>query len=488
MRHPSASSPFRPYLLLVTALCSLYLGACSKGKDKHASAAGDAEPSLAAIASEPMQIDDSTGPEEDGTYRIYVLQLKGMELLDLMDKGQYEKVSAFVQKLRDEDAATTGGFSAVSSLVSVMIGEERSGSLALRWLAHDPQSGLAHLLYGDWCISKAWQARGGGWADTVTDEGWEGFESYLEKARKHLTEAYRLDDQDYLSCDSMITVCMGQCTGQDEEFLWFNRATKLKPDFYGAYHSMAWALMPRWGGGPFQTIEFIQNNVNRGPQFPMLQFYYMDWVDEGELLDPDSEAFKASMDIVDKYMAAYPNSAAAYREKGLLYANTKQYREAMKWERKAIEMDPASFNRYIYAGMLYKLDIAQEGRDQMRAAIELTPESEKYWNELGRLCLYIRPYDFDTAIDCFTKAIELDPTWRGPLLHRARAYGYKEEYDKSLADFDEVIRRWPEYARTYYDRGRVLYVMGDQEAAIRSFDRAIELDPDLQEKVENFLK
>ena len=58
-------------------------------------------------------------------------------MLDLLEAEQYDEVSVFIKQLRDEDVATTGGLSAASSLVSVMISQERSESTIAK-LQPDP--------------------------------------------------------------------------------------------------------------------------------------------------------------------------------------------------------------------------------------------------------------------------------------------------------------------------------------------------------------
>src|SRR5208282_2638180 len=49
---------------------------------------------------------------------------------------------------------------------------------------------LALTLDGEREINEAWRVRGGGYANTVTKEGWQGFSDYLAKARKDLTQAW----------------------------------------------------------------------------------------------------------------------------------------------------------------------------------------------------------------------------------------------------------------------------------------------------------
>ena len=51
---------------------------------------------------------------------------------------------------------------------------------------------LALVLEGEFQINEAWKARGGGYSDTVTEKGWEGFREHLAEARKYFTKAWKL--------------------------------------------------------------------------------------------------------------------------------------------------------------------------------------------------------------------------------------------------------------------------------------------------------
>lgn len=100
---------------------------------------------------------------------------------------------------------------------------------------------------GTYHITKAWVARGSGWAYEVTKWGWYIFGKELSRARKCLTEAQSLHPEFPEASALMITVSMGSC-GKNEPRVWFNRSVSAQFDYLPAYNSMFWALRPRWGG------------------------------------------------------------------------------------------------------------------------------------------------------------------------------------------------------------------------------------------------
>ena len=54
---------------------------------------------------------------------------------------------------------------------------------------------LLLLLKGQSYVQMAWLARGGGYADTVTRDGWKLFQERLATAENALTNAWRLDSK-----------------------------------------------------------------------------------------------------------------------------------------------------------------------------------------------------------------------------------------------------------------------------------------------------
>lgn len=92
-----------------------------------------------------------------------------------------------------------------------------------------------------------WQARGGGYANTVTEEGWRLFAQHLGQAERLYTAAWQLAPETPFAATKMIGIAMAHDT-QDDEATWFRRAISAEFDHRDALAAMDWALRPRWGG------------------------------------------------------------------------------------------------------------------------------------------------------------------------------------------------------------------------------------------------
>ena len=106
-------------------------------------------------------------------------------------------------------------------------------------------------------ITVAWNQRGGGWASTVTDAGWQGFSEHLAKARVALVAAWKENPKVPFAAQSMITVVMaGNGENGETVQLWFDRAIAAQCDYTPAYTSVLWAYRPRWSGGHELMLAF----------------------------------------------------------------------------------------------------------------------------------------------------------------------------------------------------------------------------------------
>jgi hypothetical protein len=106
---------------------------------------------------------------------------------------------------------------------------------------------LARVLEGEHGIDEAWKARGNGWANSVTSQGWQGFSDHLAKAQTALTQAWKTHPERPVAPSRMISVAMG-ADGIPEMRTWFDRALEAQIDYPQAWSYMRWGLRPRWGG------------------------------------------------------------------------------------------------------------------------------------------------------------------------------------------------------------------------------------------------
>lgn len=129
------------------------------------------------------------------------------------------------------------------------------------------------LLRGHYYINYAWAARGTGYANTVTDEGWKLMGKRLEIAEQALEKAWKLNPKDERIPNEMITLELGQGKGRDRMELWFNRGMQIWTNNYKACWNKAYYLEPKWYGSPEALLAFGRECVastNWGGKVPLI--------------------------------------------------------------------------------------------------------------------------------------------------------------------------------------------------------------------------
>ncbi len=130
---------------------------------------------------------------------------------------------------------------------------------------------------------------------------------------------------------------------------------------------------------------------------------------------------------------------------------------------------------YNKGNALATLDKYSEAIDCFDKAIELNPNHARAYSNKGNAL-----YDLDNyseAIDCFDKAIELNPNHAHAYSNKGNALYDLGKHSEAIDWFDQAIKLNPNYAPAYINKGNALYDLGKYSEAIDCFDKAIELNP-----------
>jgi len=131
------------------------------------------------------------------------------------------------------------------------------------WIAQFPLSITARVAYADFFTDYAWHARGSGFADKVTKEGWQLFGERLELARKTLAEARELTDKDPFWWLVALGVALGQHWPKNEYDQLLEEAKAFEPKFWGYDMARARSLLPRWYGEPGDWEAYAEQVARR---------------------------------------------------------------------------------------------------------------------------------------------------------------------------------------------------------------------------------
>lgn len=118
------------------------------------------------------------------------------------------------------------------------------------WITAKPASVTAQVAYADFLTDYAWRARGSGYVDSVTEEGWRLFRERMASARAALDEARKLKEKDPYLWLVGLEIARGQEWSKAEYDSWLTEAKSIEPKFWGYDTERAFSLLPRWYGKP----------------------------------------------------------------------------------------------------------------------------------------------------------------------------------------------------------------------------------------------
>lgn len=99
--------------------------------------------------------------------------------------------------------------------------------------------------------------------------------------------------------------------------------------------------------------------------------------------------------------------------------------------------------------------------------------------------VHIKNGEVDKAVECYSKAIELDPTNATYFCNRAAGLIKQQKLDEALEDCRKSLVLNPDYARAHGRMGYVYSTQGQYAEAKKSFTEATRLDPENASYKEN---
>lgn len=134
------------------------------------------------------------------------------------------------------------------------------------WTAARPDSATAWLVRGAQTIAWAWEARGSGTADMVSDIAFDLFQQRLLQAEQELGQATELAPDDPGPWAYLIQSAMGLRAGVDECLSRFQEARARYPYHVLGHQAMVKALSAKWGGSNARMFKFVFDTCGELPE------------------------------------------------------------------------------------------------------------------------------------------------------------------------------------------------------------------------------
>lgn len=172
------------------------------------------------------------------------------------------------------------------------------------WVGKEPDKALPRLFRGRHGVAWAWDARGGGSASSVKDEGWRRFFERLQGAEDDLTTATTLDESDAGPWVALLTIARGLQQGTERQQEVFDEAQRRWPWHQEAHRLMVQGLAAKWGGSNELMFGFARNAHAQAPEglgvhTALAEAHIEGWLDANQ-----DDAYWRRPEVRDEVLAA----------------------------------------------------------------------------------------------------------------------------------------------------------------------------------------
>ncbi len=242
------------------------------------------------------------------------------------------------------------------------------------------------------------------------------------------------------------------------------------------------------------TIKLVPNHA-RAHQMLGVAYSRQSAIQKG--VGPLLRAIELGAEVVEDY-PYHP-----YYDLGMIYAKQHMFDDAIRYLEQAIELHPDQIRAHYSLGNAYirRGDIKKGAEhirkyqtlkpylntvSQLENALRRMPANSERWHQLGRL--HTRYGRFDKAINPLRRSIELDAdNWK---VYNLLAVCYMRL--NQLPDMERVcevsVRIAPNEVNTHNALGMSYFLQGKNRKALEAFKRAVQLDVENPESVENLGK
>jgi tetratricopeptide (TPR) repeat protein len=99
---------------------------------------------------------------------------------------------------------------------------------------------------------------------------------------------------------------------------------------------------------------------------------------------------------------------------------------------------------------------------------------------MGRVKVAVEAKDIDLGIKLLSAVIEIKPDYIEAWNRRATLYYMKKDFDRSIADIEQVLKREPRHFGALSGLGMIFQELGDDKHALDAFRRALAVHPHLE--------
>lgn len=398
----------------------------------------------------------------------------------LLDAGKYGELDEFLSLCYTDKLMTKEGFFMYREMIrNLVITKDLSEWVAATGSSH------AHISAGLKEKDLAWESRGSGYSNSVTETGWQGFDLHLKKATKHYQIAVEKDEYNSAALNLLLLIGLGR--GQLEGILpeIIKMGVERTPEDGELPASISYYLTPRWHGSRQQVIDFIAKDLkkwpNSGGKFDCLinRLNLASKWGNSKFLLTNPATKKVYEKIIDKYQQSWPQGSLASKKIAQDLIHSKCHKEAAAFL-KEHEKDFHKKSDYylLYGKASFFTDDYVRARVLLNKAAATESEAGHAYFYLGRNATQMMNYP--ASKKAYLKAAELLPLserWERGFTYAglATSASMLPDYKSAKSYAEKAVQIDPSQAHSWYLLGFAEYKLGNKKPAKVNFAKAVKL-------------
>jgi hypothetical protein len=213
----------------------------------------------------------------DGPYQAHIGEL--------LAQGDFAALEKEAKQVRADKSRLSGGIWKIAAFYDGVNEPPASDEAAAsdwnahfasikKWIAAYPESATARIALASTYDHFGSAARGGGYADTVSEEGWKLLAENMALAKSTLLDAARLKEKCPYWYEAMQSVALSEGWDKRQARELLDQAAAFDPSYYHYYRMYANSRLPKWGGEEGETQVFAEEISKRlgSPQGDIVYF------------------------------------------------------------------------------------------------------------------------------------------------------------------------------------------------------------------------
>ncbi|KAM3145859.1 hypothetical protein pb186bvf_002154 [Paramecium bursaria] len=306
--------------------------------------------------------------------------------------------------------------------------------------------------------------------------------SQYQEALKVLNEALKFDPNKAEAYNQKEGIVFESIDKNSEALIFYEQAIKLGPQVEYYYENKGFNLFFILLADLLEKLERYPEAIIQYEQLIKLNPQNSEHFIKKSLIQQKLGSLDQSIVTLKEGLQLNPKNADLYNELGLAYDQQKQYNEAIRMFDAAIELDNNNSDYYLNKGqLLYDNNQFLKALDDLESAIQLDPKLMRHYSIKVNFTIllkgkaYHKLQQYKEAVLMYDKAISIDSENAEYYFKKGKSLEELQEYQDARQAYNQSLKLDPN-DEVYNCKGVMFQKMGNHQAAIQMFDKAINLN------------